>query len=105
MTALKEQTEKIKEWFKVCDTRKEHHRKALERALMILWARQTDTERAIHETKVTNGVGLNGHDAPIVGNYVTSLRQFGRISNQAAIDLKFRLKKYAKQLAENKLQG
>lgn len=98
MESIKDREKRIRQWFIDCDTRDEATRKALLRAVKMIYDRQTQTEQATSTTRELNGVGFNGSDA----GYFSWVAQTFRVSmpNRVAIKCKFRMKKYAKQLAE-----
>lgn len=47
--------------------------KALARAILALYARQTADEQAVGTTKVHNGAGFNAHDAPFLTSIAKAL--------------------------------
>ena len=74
--------------------------KAVARAILAIYNRQTEDEKAIKETSESNGVGYNGVDA----NFMSSLAQFYQSKGfQTAGQVKYGRKaivKYAGQLTE-----
>ncbi len=96
---LKQKEAEIRAWFKICDTRIANHSRALHRAAIFLFRRQTGAEQIHESTQVTNNIGLNKPDAPFV-TWVAKTFSGKDLPNNVAIKLKFRLAKYARQLAE-----
>ena len=88
----------IRKWFEDCDTRNQPVRVALLRAVKMIYARQTASEQITSTTRVVNCIGFNSADA----GYFTWVAQTFResIPNKVAIKCKFRMKKYARQIAE-----
>jgi phosphoribulokinase len=74
--------------------------KAVARAILAIYNRQTEDEKIVKETSASNGVGYNGVDA----NFMSSLAQFYQAKGfLSAGQLKYGRKaimKYAGQLTE-----
>jgi predicted GTPase len=51
--------------------------KAVKRALVVIWERQTEDEKAAHTTHENNGIGFNGVDAPILTSFVEQMKRKG----------------------------
>ena len=85
--------EEIRELLKESD-------KAVERAILLIYNRQTPDEQSSKETLASNGVGYNGFDA----NFMSSLAQFYQVEGRlSAGQLKYGRKaimKYAGQLVD-----
>ena len=98
MDTLKEREAKVRQWFEECDTRNPETRKSLLRAVKMIYDRQTRSEQQSSTTHLDNGVGFNKPDA----SFFTFVAQTFHTSmpNRHAIKCKFRLKKYARQIAE-----
>jgi hypothetical protein len=54
--------------------------KAVKRALVVIWEKQTEDEKHAHETHENNGVGFNGVDAAILTSFVEQMRKKGEES-------------------------
>lgn len=99
---LKEREAKIRQWFEDCDTRTPGVKTHLYRAASFIFDRQTAAEQATNETRVRNNIGFNGSDARFFSWIVKSFKvtQAESLFEGTAIKMKFRLKKYSRQLAE-----
>jgi len=88
----------IRKWFEECDTRNPPVRAHLLRAVKMIYDRQTSSEQMSSTTRVVNNIGFNSADA----GYFSWVAQTFRTSipNKVAVKCKFRMKKYARQLAE-----
>lgn len=74
--------------------------RAVERALLAIYNRQTDAERQAERTVVHNGVGFNAFDAPL-GSYLASWVGKGKPLTGPFLDKGRRLaSKYVGQLTE-----
>ena len=74
--------------------------RALARAIIAIYRRQTASEQASGVTKEDNGVGFTGVDAYLMSSFAVQLQQGWSLSQkQAAIALK-RMPKYWRQLIE-----
>lgn len=51
--------------------------RAVKRALVVIWERQTEAEKASNETHENNGIGFNGVDAFILSRFVEQMQKFG----------------------------
>jgi len=101
METLKERQEKIKQWFDDCDTRTPGVKTNLYRAASMLFDRQTADEQRSDSTRIHNNIGFNSADAGYMSWVVKTF--YGKaesMPNKVAIKLKFRLKKYSRQIAE-----
>ena len=68
------------------------------RAILVLYYRQTESEQAMEQTTVKNGVGFTGFDAKILTSFATRLLS-GRSLTEKQTAVAFRrLPKYATQL-------
>lgn len=86
-------TEEIKELLKKND-------KAIERAIVALYSRQTESEKNSEATVEKNGIGYNGFDAKFFSSLAQQI-QSGRTLTAKQIQFARRgIMKYAKQLAE-----
>jgi hypothetical protein len=100
MDTLKERQAKVQKWFDDCDTRNRGVKTALYRAASMLFDRQTADEQRTDSTRMDNGIGFNSADAGYMSWVVKTF--FGKpesMPNKTAIKLKFRLRKYSRQIA------
>lgn len=105
---MKEKIERIRQWLKAeCDIKNPSHQKALERACLMIYARQTADEQASEITLHTNGRGFNGRDARFGTFLATSIlniqngqSKYSNLSLKMYEGLRRMLVKYAKQIAE-----
>lgn len=72
--------------------------KVLYGALRKLYAEQTAEEQANGNTKVQNGIGFNGVDAPILSSFCEFLNKTGFLTPKQKILARKKLVKYNKQL-------
>lgn len=73
--------------------------KAVARAILALYARQTADERSIGVTKVSNGAGFNAHDAPFLTSIAKALPKWGNhMTERQLAKARPMLMKYAGQL-------
>ena len=86
--------EEIRELLKESD-------KAVARAILAIYNRQTEDEKIVKETSASNGVGYNGVDA----NFMSSLAQFYQSKGFLSVgQLKYgrkKIMKYAGQLTDS----
>ena len=73
-------------------------RKWLGRALLALYARQTDDEQDADSTKWHNSVGFSGFDAEILSSLARQYNERGTLSQKQWAICEKRLLKYAGQL-------
>lgn len=86
-------TEEIKKLLETSD-------KAVSRAIVALYARQTESERNAEATVEKNGIGYNGFDAKFFSSLAQQI-QSGRTLSQKQISFARKgIMKYSKQLAE-----
>lgn len=78
---------------------------AVERALLVLWYAQTESERAAQRTSESNGIGFSGYDAPILSSFCEQItKNVGRrpngerLSPKQFVVARRALRKYARQL-------
>jgi hypothetical protein len=74
--------------------------KAVLKALLQLYARQTESERQMNTTTDANGVGFNYRDAEVLCDIAKRVRQWGRLTPKQTVLVRGRIKKYWRQLAE-----
>jgi hypothetical protein len=79
---------------------------AVMRALMTVYARQTDSERVALTTSVVNGVGFNQRDARVLSDIARKVPHYGRMTAKQTALVRGRIKKYWRQLlAEIEAKG
>lgn len=101
MDTIKERQAKVQQWFDDCDTRNPGVNAALYRAAALLFDRQTADEQRTDSTRMDNGIGFNSVDAGYMSWVVKAF--YGKpesMPNKTAIKLKFRLRKYSRQIAD-----
>ena len=111
MTTLKEKTEQIRAWFSTCDISNPSHQRALERAVLILFARQTADEQETESTHHLNSRGFNSRDADFGSAMAKAAMEIQRgtypypsLSPKMYQGLAKMMKKYARQIAEEALK-
>ena len=72
--------------------------KAVDRAVVQLYRRQTQEEQATHATKVNNGVGFTGLDAEFLSSLAESAMKYGQLTPKQRAIARTRVKKYWRQL-------
>lgn len=79
----------------------------VERAILVLYARQTEDERATQSTKDHNGMGFNGVDAPLLSSFAEQIERnrYGRPDGQRLTERQFqvalpKVKRYVAQLVQ-----
>lgn len=86
--------ERVQELLKVND-------KAVARAILALYARQTAGEQAGEQTDVENGVGFNKIDAPFLSSIAKALPRYnGHMTARQLTTARKMLPKYWRQLCE-----
>lgn len=77
---------------------------AVARALMIVYANQTDGERRSRQTIEDNGVGFTGCDAEVLTEVAEKWKQWGRwASPRQANFVRRKVRKYHKQILQHML--
>lgn len=89
----KERREKIKALLKESD-------KAVVRAVVAIYRRQTFEEQASQITKEHNHQGFCANDASIMSMYAQQILKYGGLSEQQTKIARERMMRYSKQLAE-----
>lgn len=75
--------------------------KALARAVLQLYARQTAAEVASQQTREHNGRGFNSNDAPFLSDIARKLPMYGnRMTERQAARVRNMMRKYWRQLLE-----
>jgi hypothetical protein len=74
---------------------------AVARAILALYARQTEAEKAAEHTKVENGVGFNANDAPFLTSIAKALPKWNNhMTPRQLAKARPMVMKYHRQLAE-----
>lgn len=73
---------------------------AVLRAIVVLYNRQTELEKEFKESNVVNGIGFNCKDSWYLSNLARQLIQFKKISKDDFWRARWRIQKYAQQLAD-----
>ncbi len=98
---IKEKQAEIQKWFDECDTRRPGVKTNLYRAASMIFARQTIDEQRTDSTRVHNRIGFNSADAGYMSWVVkTFIGKPETMPTKVAMKLKFRLRKYSRQIAE-----
>lgn len=74
--------------------------RAVERALLAIFARQTQSEQSSGTTNESNGVGLSACDAPLATYWVKWLRSGRHLSGKHLDKARVMMRKYVRQLAD-----
>jgi len=74
--------------------------KAVCRAVVAIYKRQTAHEQSADQTKETNGIGFTGPDAPLMSKFAKQLLTVGYLSPRQTDIARGRMRKYWRQLAE-----
>jgi hypothetical protein len=72
--------------------------KAVERALIVIYDRQTEEEKEIEQTKDHNGIGFNSIDAEFLTSCAEGLKKYGKLTIKQIAVVRKRIRKYWKQL-------
>lgn len=70
------------------------------RALVVIFERQTDSEKACDSTEDKNDIGFSGVDAEICSSFAKQFMSRGYLSPKQMVIARKKMKKYWKQLAE-----
>lgn len=73
---------------------------AVERALLNLYALQTESERYEGDVKETNGVGFNRYDAEFLSSLAEHLQKKGYLTPRQLVYARERILKYSGQLCK-----
>jgi hypothetical protein len=74
--------------------------KAVVRAVIAIYRRQTENERVLGNTVVQNNIGFCGNDAPIMSMYARQIIDHGGLSKEQIKYARTRMIRYSRQLAE-----
>lgn len=85
-------TEEIKKLLETSD-------KAVSRAIVALYARQTESERNAEATVEKNGIGYNGFDAKFFSSLAQQIQSGRTLSQKQIAFARKGIMKYSKQLA------
>jgi hypothetical protein len=71
-----------------------------ERAIVVLWERQTPTEQATESTGHSNGRGFNAIDAPLLSSFAKQIQRGRHLTEKQLAWAHKKLPKYARQVKE-----
>lgn len=74
--------------------------RAVLRAVVAIYKRQTDEEKNAEATKESNGRGFTGVDAPLLSSFAKQILQRGTLSHKQLDIARRKIMKYWKQLAQ-----
>lgn len=74
--------------------------RAVERAIVVLYERQTAEEQAMHDTVEPNGVGFSGCDAELLSSFAVRLNGGRRLTPGQMVWARKKVLKYSNQLAK-----
>lgn len=72
--------------------------RAVYRAILLIYARQTDGEKTTMSTLVDNGIGFSGCDAELLSSYATQIQSRGWLTSNQLPYARRKIRKYWKQL-------
>lgn len=72
----------------------------VEQAILAIYNRQTEDEKATNTTRVNNGMGFNYHDAGIGGYYARWILSGRKLSGKHLVHARRMGHKYVRQLVE-----
>lgn len=112
MNEIKEKAKAIREWFTRCDIARPDHQKALHRAVLIVYSRQTSDEQTSESTRHRNNRGFNGTDARF-GTFLaksildiqSGISQYQSLSPKMYAGILRMIPKYSAQIAEATIEG
>jgi hypothetical protein len=76
------------------------NQKAVERAIVAIYERQTADEKATHSTSKTNGVGFSQYDAEFLSSLAEWIKRGRSLSPRQLAIGRNKIKRYHRQLAE-----
>jgi hypothetical protein len=74
--------------------------RAVVKALLAVYARQTASEQAGHHTREVNGVGFSKFDAPFLTDMVRSVHRYGSLTPKQMAVTRNKMKRYWRQLVD-----
>lgn len=74
--------------------------RAVERAILAIYSRQTEDERSDASTKHSNGVGFSGTDAGLGSYYASWINSGKRLTGKHLVKARLMALKYTRQLVE-----
>lgn len=98
-TEIKSQAENIRNWLDNCDPQNAEIQRHIRRGISVIHARQTQDEQRSEHTRYRNGRGFTCTDAP----FASKLLRWPSWRTDIADKARRVLRKYAMQLAEEKL--
>lgn len=72
--------------------------RAVYRAILLIYDRQTEAEKSTMSTVVDNGVGFSGCDAELLSSFATQLQDRGWLTSNQMAFARRKIRKYWKQL-------
>ena len=78
----------------------ERNDEAVYRAMLRIYARQTETEQAYQATTDWNAVGFTGVDGEIMSSFTEAYKKYGRLTEKQMKIARKKMKKYWKQLLD-----
>jgi hypothetical protein len=79
--------------------------KAVKAALLRLYSWQTEEEKVVEGTKVNNGLGFNGTDAPFLTSLAKQLEEKGWLSAKQITIARKKLSKYSRQIFDHHIMA
>lgn len=73
---------------------------AVYKAMLRIYARQTEDEKQVMETRDWNAVGFTGVDGNIMSSFVESYKRYGRLTEKQMKIARNKMKKYWRQLLD-----
>ena len=96
-----QQTTETKVWDKAAiHNLLEHSDRAVEQALLRIYARQTAAEQSAHQTIEHNGRGFTGTDAEFLSDLAKGIGVYGSLTVRQLPHARRKMKKYWRQLLE-----
>ena len=74
--------------------------KAVNRAVLAIYNRQTTDEQTVHDTRYRNSIGFNASDAKVLSYYASYINKNGSLTGPHLIKARNKIKKYWRQLLE-----
>jgi len=77
-----------------------HNERALCRAILAIYARQTASEQATQQTKDHNNIGFTGVDAELLSSFAEGIKKYGRLTDRQKVYAEKKMPKYWRQLKD-----
>jgi len=71
------------------------------RALLVIYSKQTESEKVTGTTHLYNNVGFAGNDAEFLSSLAVQLKNKGYLSPKQMVHVMKRIHKYSRQIIEN----